>query len=60
MKKILVGFAVAMLLATNLAAQGIYATLTGIVADQSQAVVPQAKVVLKDSQSGSQARHRDQ
>src|SRR5271165_5144647 len=54
MKKILVGFAVAAILATNLAAQGIYATLTGIVADQSSAVVPQAKVTLKDSQSGSQ------
>ena len=53
MKKILVGFAFAMILASNLAAQGIYATLTGIVADQSQAVVPQAKVTLKDSQSGS-------
>jgi hypothetical protein len=53
MKKILVGFAFAMILATNLAAQGIYATLTGIVADQSQAVVPQAKVTLKDAQSGS-------
>ena len=54
MKKILVGFAVAMFLATNLAAQGIYATLTGIATDQSSAVVPQAKVTLKDSQSGSQ------
>jgi hypothetical protein len=54
MKKILVGFAFAMILATNMAAQGMFATLTGIVADQSQAVVPQAKVTLKDSQSGSQ------
>jgi len=53
MKKILVGFAFATILATNLAAQGIYATLTGIVADQSSAVVPQAKVSLKESQSGS-------
>ncbi len=53
MKRILVGFAVAMMLATSLAAQGIYATLTGVVADQSNAVVPQAKVTLKDSQSGS-------
>jgi hypothetical protein len=54
MKKILVGFAFAIVLATNLGAQGIYATLTGVVADQSSAVVPQAKVILKDSQSGSQ------
>jgi hypothetical protein len=53
MKKILVGFAFAIVLATNLGAQGIYATLTGVVADQSSAVVPQAKVTLKDSQSGS-------
>jgi len=53
MKKILVGLALATFLATSLAAQGIYATLTGVVADQSQAVVPQAKVTLKDSQSGS-------
>jgi hypothetical protein len=53
MKKILVGFAFAIVLATNLGAQGIYATLTGLVADQSSAVVPQAKVTLKDSQSGS-------
>jgi hypothetical protein len=54
MKRLLVGFAFATILATNLAAQGIYATLTGIVTDQSQAVIPQAKVVLKDAQSGSQ------
>ena len=53
MKKVFVGLALATFLATTLAAQGIYATLTGVVADQSQAVVPQAKVVLKDSQSGS-------
>ena len=54
MKKILVGFVFAIVFATNLAAQGIYATLTGIVADQTSAVVPQAKVTLKDAQSGSQ------
>jgi len=53
MKKIFVGLALATFLAANLPAQGIYATLTGVVADQSQAVVPQAKVILKDSQSGS-------
>jgi hypothetical protein len=41
-------------LAANLAAQGIYATLTGLIKDQSDAVVPQAKVTLKDAQSGSQ------
>ncbi|HWC96605.1 MAG TPA: carboxypeptidase-like regulatory domain-containing protein [Candidatus Sulfopaludibacter sp.] len=42
------------MLSTNLSAQGIYATLTGLVTDQSQAVVAQGKVTLKDAQSGSQ------
>jgi hypothetical protein len=53
MIRILAGFALATMLATNLAAQGIYATLTGVVSDQSQAVVVGAKVTLKDAQSGS-------
>ena len=53
MKKILVGFALAVILASGLAAQGIYGTLTGLVVDQTQSVVPQAKVTLKDAQSGS-------
>jgi hypothetical protein len=44
----------ALLLAANLSAQGIYATLTGVVSDPSQAVVAKAKAVLKDTQSGSQ------
>lgn len=44
----------ALLLAMNVAAQGIYATLTGVVSDPSQAVVSKAKVMLKDAQSGSQ------
>ena len=44
----------ALLLAANLSAQGIYATLTGVVSDPSQAVVAKAKAVLKDVQSGSQ------
>jgi Carboxypeptidase regulatory-like domain len=42
------------MLASNLAAQGIYATLTGLVTDPSQAVVVNGKVTLKDMQSGSQ------
>lgn len=46
--------ALAAILSTNLSAQGIYATLTGVVSDPSQAVVSQAKVSLKDAQSGSQ------
>jgi hypothetical protein len=53
MRRILVGLALAGILATSLAAQGIYATLTGLVVDQSQAVIPNAKVTLKDAQSGS-------
>jgi len=54
MTKLLAAFALVLVLAVSLPAQGIYATLTGVVTDPSQAVVPQAKVVLKDSQSGSQ------
>jgi hypothetical protein len=46
--------AAAALLASNLAAQGIYATLTGVITDQSTAVVAKAKVTLTDAQSGSQ------
>ncbi len=51
--RILVGFALAAMLATNLTAQGIYATLTGLVTDPSQAVVAGAKVSLKNAESGS-------
>ena len=40
-------------LAGSLPAQGIYATLTGVVTDPSGAVVAKAKVLLKDAQSGS-------
>src|SRR3954453_15001011 len=43
-----------LLMAANLSAQGIYATLTGVVSDPSQALVVKAKVTLKDAQSGSQ------
>ena len=35
-------------------AQGIFATLTGIVTDPSQSVVPNAKVTLHDVGSGSE------
>ena len=42
------------LLAGSLSAQGIYATLTGVVSDPSQAVVTKAKVTLTNMQSGSQ------
>jgi hypothetical protein len=51
--KLVAGLALAVLLTTNMWGQGIFATLTGIVTDQSGSVVQGAKVVLKDSQSGS-------
>jgi hypothetical protein len=44
----------ALLLAADLSAQGVYATLTGVVSDPSQAVVAKAKATLRDVQSGSQ------
>src|SRR5689334_23239302 len=50
----LAAIALGTLLAANLAAQGIYATLTGVVSDPSSAVVTKAKVTLKDARSGSQ------
>src|ERR1039457_739159 len=40
-------------LAANLPAQSIYATLTGVVSDPSQGLVVQATVRLRDEQSGS-------
>ena len=43
----------AALSAANLGAQGIYATLTGVVSDPSGALVAQASVVLTDASSGS-------
>ena len=52
--RFLTGMAIVTLLAANLPAQGIYATLTGVVADPSSAVVAKAKVILVDAQSGSQ------
>ncbi len=52
-KRLLVGAALSALLATNLPAQSIYATLTGVVSDPSQALIAQASVKLRDMQSGS-------
>jgi hypothetical protein len=43
-----------LLMAADLSAQGIYATLTGVVSDPSQALVVKAKVTLTDAASGSQ------
>src|ERR1041385_822167 len=53
MAKIFSTLALFVFLTTNLWGQGIFATLTGIVTDPSGSVVPDAKVVLKDAQSGS-------
>ena len=50
---LIAGIAAMTLLASTLAAQGIYATLTGVVSDPSQAAVVGAKVTLTDAQSGS-------
>jgi len=49
----LLALAFATLPAVNLRAQSIFSTLTGVVSDPSQAVVPQATVKLRNEQSGS-------
>ncbi len=46
-------FAIFCAIAANLPAQSIYATLTGVVTDPSDAVLVQATVTLKDEKSGS-------
>jgi Carboxypeptidase regulatory-like domain len=51
--KLLVGLFLCLLLTASAWGQGIFATLTGIVTDPSQAVVPGAKVTLTDAGSGS-------
>jgi hypothetical protein len=51
--KLLVGLGLLTALSVNTWAQGIYATLTGIVSDPSQSVLNGAKVVLRDAQSAS-------
>ena len=51
--KLLVAAAFSAMVASNLPAQSIYATLTGVVSDPSQALVAQASVKLRDQQSGS-------
>lgn len=53
LKKLLVGLGLLGVLTVNGWAQGIYATLTGIVTDSSQSVVNGAHVVLRDAQSAS-------
>ncbi|MEP6537521.1 MAG: carboxypeptidase-like regulatory domain-containing protein [Bryobacteraceae bacterium] len=50
---ILGGLLLASLIAAPLQAQSIYATLTGVVSDPSNAVIGQATVKLRDTQSGS-------
>jgi protocatechuate 3,4-dioxygenase beta subunit len=51
--KLLCGLALATLLTVNVWAQGMFATLTGVVNDSSGAVVANAKVTLRDAGSGS-------
>jgi len=51
--RLLAAFALFTVLAANLPAQSIYATLTGVVSDPSQALVAQATVRLRDEASGS-------
>jgi hypothetical protein len=51
--RLLVGVAVFLLVAANLPAQSIYATLTGVVSDPSGAVMPGATVKLISESSGS-------
>jgi len=51
--KVLAAFTLLCGLAANLPAQSIYATLTGVVSDPSQALVGQATVKLRDERSGS-------
>jgi hypothetical protein len=52
--KISVGLALIAVLAISLRAQGLFATLTGVVTDPSGAVVSNANVKLIDAQSGSE------
>ena len=51
--KVLAALAFFAILAANLPAQSIYATLTGVVSDPSMGLVGQATVRLRDEQSGS-------
>jgi hypothetical protein len=51
--KLLAALALLLFLAASLPAQSIYATLTGVVSDPSQALVAGATVRIKDEQSGS-------
>ncbi len=52
-KKILAACIFLCLIATNLPAQSIYATLTGVISDQSEALITEATVKLRDEKSGS-------
>jgi hypothetical protein len=51
--KVLAAFTLLCAFAANLPAQSLYATLTGVVSDPSQALVAQATVKLRDERSGS-------
>ncbi len=51
-----IGFAFLLVASTYVSGQSIFATLTGVVSDQAQAVIPQAKVTLKNVDSGDVRR----
>src|SRR6266700_7238201 len=53
MVKLLFFFSLFALISVTLWAQGIFATLTGVVTDPAESVVPNAKVTLRDVGSGS-------
>ncbi len=50
--KVLIGIALMALLTTLMWSQGLFATLTGVVSDPSGAVVANAKVTLRNAESG--------
>ena len=52
-RKLLIGLGLLTALSVNTWAQGIFATLTGIVSDPSGAVINGAKITLRDAVSGS-------
>ncbi|MGA3201641.1 MAG: carboxypeptidase-like regulatory domain-containing protein [Bryobacteraceae bacterium] len=52
-KAVFAGWVILAFLASGLSGQSIFSTITGVVADPAGAVVPGAKVVLRNAQSGS-------
>lgn len=54
LSRLLCGLAVLLLVGTAIWAQGMFATLTGVVSDPSGALVSAAKATLRDAESGSE------